>query len=113
AASFVNQPYADSGSEQLKEWFSRYKTRTGEDPGVFSVYGYQMVDWFATAAQKAGPELTTKAYIVALESAEFGPDIFGTAPISFTPTRHLGLEAIRLSKIVYGKWQPMTDFEKP
>lgn len=113
AASFVNQPYADSGSEQVKEWFSRYKTRTGEDPGVFSVYGYQMVDWFATAAQKAGPELTTKAYIAALESAEFPPDIFGTAPISFTPTRHLGLESIRLSKIVDGKWQPMTDFEKP
>ena len=113
AASFVNQPYADSGSEQVKEWFSRYKTRTGEDPGVFSVYGYQMVDWFATAARKAGPELTTKAYIAALESGEFPPDIFGTAPISFTPTRHLGLESIRLSKIVDGKWQPMTDFEKP
>src|SRR5690606_35660364 len=113
AASFVNQPYADSDSPALNEWFKRYRERTGEDPGVFSVYGYQMVDWFATAAENAGPDLTTDAYIATLESKPFPQDIFGTAQISFTPTRHLGLESIRLSKIVDGKWQPMTEFEKP
>ncbi len=113
ATSFVNQPYANTDSQPLKEWFERYKSRTGEDPGVFSVYGYQMMGWFASAAEKAGPQLTTKAFINALESSSFPPDFFGFDTISFTPTRHAGTESVRLSQIVDGQWRTITEFDNP
>ena len=39
----------------MRFWANKYKTKFNEDPTVFSVYGYAIIDRFIKAAQKAGP----------------------------------------------------------
>src|SRR6218665_361665 len=52
AAMTVQHPYLDEASQPLRFWANKYKTRFNEDPSVFSVYGYSVVDVFIRAAQK-------------------------------------------------------------
>ena len=63
----VNMPYLDDASKNVRDWASRYKDRYKEDPAVFSVYGYEVIDLFAQVAQKTGPKLTTDTFINTLE----------------------------------------------
>jgi branched-chain amino acid transport system substrate-binding protein len=42
-------------SQPIRFWANKYKTKFNEDPTVFSVYGYDLIDAFLQAAQKAGP----------------------------------------------------------
>ena len=54
----VNNPYADDPNPKVKEWFAAYKGKFNEDPTVFSAYGWQIINLFATAANAAGKDLT-------------------------------------------------------
>ena len=63
ATMTVQNPYTDEQSQPLRFWANKYKTKFNEDPTVFSVYGYVIVDSFIKAAQKAGPNLTTDSFI--------------------------------------------------
>jgi branched-chain amino acid transport system substrate-binding protein len=40
-------------------------------------------------------------------------DVFGSAPISFTPTRRLGSDASRMSQIVDGRWKVIGEYASP
>ena len=80
---------------------------------MFSVYGYIIIDMFARAATKAGPNLTTDSFIKAMDSMTFESDMFGSAPSSFTPTKHLGSAASRLSQLQDGRWKVVSDYIKP
>jgi branched-chain amino acid transport system substrate-binding protein len=106
----VNMPYLDDASKNVREWANRYKERTKEDPGVFSVYGYQVVELFAQIAGKTGANLTTDNFVKTLEKFTAPRDMFGSDSFSFTPTKHLGSNRARLSQIVNGKWTPVTDY---
>ena len=55
----VNVPYMDDASTNVRAWANRYKDKYKEDPAVFSVYGYQVIDLFIQIATKTGPNLTT------------------------------------------------------
>ena len=55
----VQHPYLDEASQPLRFWANKYKTRYNEDPGVYSTYGYILLDTFIKGAQKAGPDLST------------------------------------------------------
>jgi branched-chain amino acid transport system substrate-binding protein len=72
---------------------------------VFSVYGYTAIDNFITAATAAGPNLTTDAFIKALETVTFPADIFGSPITKFGPKKRQGSDQARLSQIVDGKWK--------
>jgi branched-chain amino acid transport system substrate-binding protein len=74
-------------------------------PAVFSVYGYTAIDNFITAATAAGPNLTTDAFIKALETVTFPADMFGSPVTKFGPTKRQGSDQARLSQIVDGKWK--------
>jgi branched-chain amino acid transport system substrate-binding protein len=106
-------PYLDEASQPLRFWATKYKTKFGDDPTVFSAYGYMIVDTFAQAAQKAGPNLSTDSFIKAMDASSFPADVFGSAPMSFSATKRLGSDASRLSQIVDGKWKVITDYAKP
>ena len=54
----VNMPYLDDASKNVREWANRYKEQFKEDPGVFSVYGYEVIELFNQVAAKTGPNLT-------------------------------------------------------
>jgi branched-chain amino acid transport system substrate-binding protein len=106
----VNNPYLDDASANVRGWALRYKERTKEDPTVFSVYGYQVIDLFIQIAAKTGPKLTTETFINTLENFSTTRDMFGADAMTFSKTKHLGSNRSRLSQIVNGKWTPITDY---
>ena len=108
----VANPYLDDASKPVAFWANKYKTKYNEDPGVFSVYGYLVVDTFGAAAAKAGPNLTTDSFIKAMDSMSFPTDIFGSAPSSYSATKRLGSDQFRLSQIVDGRWKVVSDYVK-
>ena len=105
ATMTVQNPYTDEVSQPIRFWANKYKTKFNEDPAVFSVYGYLIVNTFAQAATKAGKNLTTESFIKAMDTLSLPTDIFGSAPATFTTTKRLGSDASRLSQIQDGKWK--------
>jgi branched-chain amino acid transport system substrate-binding protein len=106
-------PYLDEASQPIRFWANKYKTKFNEDPAVFSVYGYTIIDNLVRAAQKAGTNLTTDSFIKAMDSMSVPSDFFGGPPTSYTPTKHLGSDMQRLSQIQDGKWKVVSDYVKP
>ena len=113
AAMTVQQPYLDEASQPVRFWAQKYKTKFNEDPAVFSVYGYLIIDAVIAVAQKAGPNLTTDTFIKTLDAMSFQPDIFGGPPTSYTATKRLGSDLSRLSQIQDGRWKVVSDYVKP
>ncbi len=105
-------PYLDDASKPVQFWAAKYKTKFNEDPTVFSVYGYNIIDTFAKGAQKAGKGLTTESFIKAMDSMVAPADMFGSPPFSFTATKRLGNDASRLSQIQDGKWKVISEYIK-
>ena len=112
ATNTVQNPYTDDASQPIRFWANKYKTKFNEDPTVFSVYGYDIIDGFARAATKAGTNLTTETFIKAMDTMVIPPDIFGSAEQTFSPTKRLGSDAARLSQITDGKWKPVSEYFK-
>jgi branched-chain amino acid transport system substrate-binding protein len=112
ATMTVQNPYLDDASQPVRFWANKYKTKFNEDPTVFSVYGYNVVDTFAKAAGKAGGNLTTDSFVKAMDTLTVPSDIFGSAPASFSPTKRLGSNASRMSQITDGKWKVVKDYPK-
>jgi branched-chain amino acid transport system substrate-binding protein len=105
-------PYLDEASQPIRFWANKYKTKFNEDPTVFSVYGYNAIDAFAAAAQKAGANLTTDSFVKAMDSMTIPKDIFGSPEATFTAKKRLGNDASRLSQITDGKWKVVSDYIK-
>jgi branched-chain amino acid transport system substrate-binding protein len=103
-------PYLDEASQKISFWANKYKTRFNEDPTIFSVYGYMAIDTFAVAAAKAGANLSTDSFVKAMDSLVVPSDMFGSAGMSFTPTKRLGSNASRLSQIQDGRWKVVSDY---
>ena len=106
----VNMPYMDDASTNVRGWANRYKDKYKEDPAVFSVYGYQVIDLFIQIADKTGANLTTDNFVNTLDKFTAPRDMFGADAMSFTKTKHLGSNRARLSQIQNGKWTPITDY---
>jgi branched-chain amino acid transport system substrate-binding protein len=113
ATMTAQQPYLDDASQPIRFWANKYKTKFGEDPTVFSVYGYLIIDTFAKAAQKAGPNLTTDSFIKAMDTMVIEPDMFGSPRVTYTATKRLGNDLSRLSQIQDGRWKVVSDYIKP
>lgn len=111
AAMSVEVPSLDSSSQPVRFWANKYQTKFSEEPGLYSLYGYIIMDVFAQAATKAGPALTTDSFIKAMESTERQTDIFGSPPLNWTATKRLGNDKSRLSQIQDGRWKLVTDIK--
>ena len=109
----AQHPYLDEASQPLRFWATKYKTRFNEDPDVFAVYGYAILDAFIKGAAKAGPNLSTDSFIKAMDTMTIPPDIFGSAEATFTATKRLGSDASRMSQIVDGRWKVISEYAKP
>ncbi|WP_375122671.1 ABC transporter substrate-binding protein [Variovorax sp. WS11] len=113
ATHTAQHPYLDEASQPMRFWANKYKTKFNEDPTVFSVYGYTIIDAFIKAAQKAGPNLTTDSFVKSMDTMTFEPDMFGAPKSTYTATKRLGNDLSRLSQIVDGKWKVMSDYVAP
>ncbi|MDZ4130974.1 MAG: ABC transporter substrate-binding protein [Hydrogenophaga sp.] len=112
ATMTVQNPYTDEASQPIRFWANKYKTKFNEDPTVFSVYGYSLVDSFLRAAGKAGPNLNTDSFIKAMDTMTIPPDIFGSAEMTFSPTKRLGSNATRLSQLQDNRWKVVSEYFK-
>jgi len=112
ATHTVQHPYLDEASQPIRFWANKYKTRFNEDPTVFSVYGYTIIDQFIKAAQKAGPNLSTDSFVRTMDSMTFEPDMFGSPKSTYTATKRLGNDISRMSQIKDGKWMVVNDYGK-
>ena len=110
AAMTVQNPYTDEADPKIRFWANKYKTKFNEDPTVFSVYGYMIIDTFAQVAQKAGANLSTDSFIKIMDASTFPPDMFGAPKMTYTATKRLGNDQSRLSQIVDGKWKVVSDY---
>ena len=113
ATMTAQHPYLDEASQPLRFWANKYKTKFSEDPTVFSVYGYLIIDTFTKAAQKAGANLSTDSFIKAMDTMVIEPDMFGSPKVTYTATKRLGNDLSRLSQIVDGRWKVASDYIKP
>ena len=112
ATMTVQNPYLDEASQPIRFWANKYKTKFNDDPTVFSVYGYMVVDSFIRAAQKAGTNLTTDSFVKAMDSMVIPPDIFGSPEMRFGPQQRLGSNLSRMSQIQDGRWKVVSDYMK-
>jgi branched-chain amino acid transport system substrate-binding protein len=103
-------PYLDAAEQPVRFWANKYKTRYNEDPTVFSVYGWGAMENFLKVAYKVGPTLTTDSFVKTLEGMTFPRDMFGTAELTFSSTKHLGNQFSRLSQIQDGRWKVTSDY---
>jgi len=104
-------PYLDEASQPVRFWANKYKTKFGDDPSTYSSGGYEAMEMFILAAQKAGPNLTTDSFIKAVEGlGKIPPDMFGSAEMHFTPTQRLGSAQSRLSQIQDGRWKVVSGY---
>jgi len=112
ATMTVVNPYLDDASQPVRFWANKYKTKFSEDPTVFSVYGYLIIDTFGKAATKAGAGLSTESFIKAMDTMTIPPDMFGSAEQTFSPTKRLGSNASRLSQLQDVRWRVVADYMK-
>jgi branched-chain amino acid transport system substrate-binding protein len=103
-------PYTDEQDLAIRFWANKYRTKFGEDPTVMSVYGYTMVDMFVKTARKTGPNLSTENFIKAMDLSTFASDSFGSPKMTYSPTKRLGTESMRMSQIVDGRWKVVSDY---
>jgi branched-chain amino acid transport system substrate-binding protein len=113
ATMSTQHPYLDDASQPVRFWATKYKTKFNEDPTVFSVYGYDIIDMFAQVAGKAGANLTTDSFIKVMDTMKFPPDIFGTPELTYGPSKRLGSMASRLSQIQDGRWKVVSEYVSP
>jgi branched-chain amino acid transport system substrate-binding protein len=106
----ISFPYADDASKNVRDWVGRYKEKFKEDPTLFSVYGQVIINLFAAAAEKAGPNLTPATLDKALEGLTVPRDMFGGDEQSFGPKKHLGSNRVKLCQIQDGRWKSVTDY---
>ena len=102
----------DAAEQPIRFWANKYKTKFNEDPTVFSVYGYNAIDTFIQAAQKAGANLTVDSFIKAMETTKFPPDMFGSPEASFAPNKRAGSDMTRMSQLQNERWKVVTDYVK-
>lgn len=112
ATSEVTNIYRDDpgNSKALNEWIDQFQARFKEAPDVWNVLGWMFVDIFSKAAEQAGPNLTTEAFVDRLENLTYGRTFLGTPEYKWTPTNHQGNYLTRLHQIRNGRWTPITDF---
>ena len=110
ATMSVQHPYPDDPSQKIRFWANKYQTKFSEEPTVFSVYGYSLMDSFLAAAAKAGTNLTTDSFIKAMDTMTIPHDMFGSAEMTFSPTKRLGSNATRMSQIQDGRWKVVSDY---
>ena len=114
AVSTVATPYRDDpgNSKALNEWMDAYKARFKEDADLYAVYGSMLVDIFARAAEKAGPNLTADALVKALEDHGYPRTFFGNPEIAWTPTKRMGQDQARIAQIRNGRWVNVTEYTR-
>ena len=99
--------YKEDGlSDEILDWWNRYETRFGVEPGIPAMEGYRAGDLIITALENAGHDLDHANFLHAIESITDYEDMFGYR-IAFGPDDHKGVNESVLSVVENGKWKTL------
>jgi branched-chain amino acid transport system substrate-binding protein len=104
SAAAFELPYPDSAKAAVRTWLADYKRMFGSEGTPQAATGYNAVMTFAHYARRAGRELSGRRLLEVMESGDVFQDIFGSPPIKFSSTNHLGTTVTQVQKIEKGRW---------
>jgi branched-chain amino acid transport system substrate-binding protein len=93
----------------MKRYRERYKT----EPTIQVGFGYMAMELVFEGLRKAGPNLTTKSLVVALEGLKNVPDAFGGPLHSFNSEQHFSSRESLLYQVKGRQWVRVAPVPKP
>ena len=105
-------PIPDAGTSrpEVVAWMKRFEQRFGKPANVQAVVGYIVLQTAALGLTNAGRALTPDTAVAGLEKIRNHGNVFGTAPLSFSPDSHLASRQVFMAQVKNGKWVKLTDF---
>ncbi|MBN8901041.1 MAG: ABC transporter substrate-binding protein, partial [Rhodospirillales bacterium] len=84
--------YPDDPRASVQEFSRAYKSRFGINPNFMGEMGYAAAQVVILALDRAERELTLEKFLAAMEGIQGYRDIFGSPPITMSPTDHHWLD---------------------
>jgi branched-chain amino acid transport system substrate-binding protein len=106
-------PNEKTVTPQAAAFMRDYRARFNAEPTIQVGFGYNAMDLTFAALQKAGPNLTTKTLVAALESIRNHPDAFGGPAHSFSPEQHFSSRESVLFQVKGRAWVRVAPMPKP
>ena len=111
ATNTINMPYIDDASTNVRDWTRPLQGQVQGRSGVFSVYGYQVIDLFIAGRRQDRPEPDHgqlrqdpgQVHLAARHVRRRRDELH-------RPTKHLGSNRAKLCQIQGQKWVCLTDF---
>ena len=104
---FVAASSDQPGSRQ--EFAEDYKKQFGKEPNFAAQIGYTGAQLVVQALKNAGKDLTADSFVAGMESIKDWHDIFGSPPMTFSPTKHQGSNESFLCVVKDGHWVPVSN----
>lgn len=113
AVGFFDEPVEATAGPEASAWIEHYRLRYSAEPTIPAAVGYTIMDLALGAIQRAGPDLTTKSLVAALEQTSNVKDIFGGNPHSLSATQHFTSRASVLYKVQNRRWIRVAPVPEP
>ena len=97
-----------SENPKVAKFAEAYKKEFGKEPNFAAQIGYTGAQLVVQALKNAGKDLTTDSFVTGMESIKDWHDIFGSPPMSFSPTKHQGSNESFLCVVKGGHWVPVS-----
>jgi branched-chain amino acid transport system substrate-binding protein len=98
--------YPDDPRPAVREFAAKYKKTYGFDVNYLGEAGYSAGTFITAVLQKAGRDLTLDSFTTAMESMKDWRDIFGSPPLSMSPTNHHASNQSFLTVVKNARWVP-------
>ncbi len=99
---------ASSENPAVTKFAEDYKKEFGKEPNFAAQLGYTGAQLVVQALKNAGKDVTVDSFVSGMESIKDWHDIFGSPPMSFSPTKHQGSNESFLCVVKGGKWVPVS-----
>lgn len=110
AAGQMGMPGVDPSADKVAEILLQYDPKL-KGREYLAVFGAVSMMHLAKGLELAGKDLTRSSLMKGLEQVkDWQPEGMGS-PVTYSPTRHHGLNAVRMSQAKDGKIQPIADFK--
>jgi branched-chain amino acid transport system substrate-binding protein len=98
---------ASDSSPAVTKFAEDYKKEFGKEPNFAAQIGYTGAQLVVQALKNGGKDLTADSFVSGMESIKDWHDIFGSPPMSFSPTKHQGSKESFLCVVKDGHWVPV------
>jgi branched-chain amino acid transport system substrate-binding protein len=99
--------YPDDPRPAVQAVGAKYKQTYGFDINYLGETGISAASFVVDVLNKAGRDLTLDSFIGAMESMKDWQDIFGSPPLTITPTNHHASSQSFLSVVKNARWAPV------